>query len=359
MPWLHGRTYWCHVHRSDASRVRRPLGTADLPLARDIERMLRHLRERREWAILHAIAAETITAGAVYDAWSEGAEAMRAVAARLADVDLNSLIEGWKSWAARRASPQTVAKYERQLRRIVSAGAPFPASRFTRRELSIALDRLGRSGSTARRHHAAWSSFGNYLVERQVIEANPLRQVRAPKANDPRELYLSPRDVRRLSEVQPRPYDALAALREGAAAELGVALAARVGDIDKRRRLFHARGTKNAWRDRFVQIEEWAWPLILRACGRKALSAALFEGATEERARAAHRRALKTLGLDPGYRMHDARHSYAVMRVKRGDNVVEIAHDLGHRDATMVLKVYGKYAPKEAELRRRAVRIAR
>jgi len=252
-----------------------------------------------------------------------------------------------------------VAKYERQLRRLISAGDPFPASRFTRRELSRSLDALGKRGSTARRHHAAWSSFGNYLVEREIIDANPLRQIRALKANGARELYLSPRDVRRLVAAQPRPSDALAALREGAGVELGVALAARVAVVEKRRQLFHARGTKNPWRDRLFRVEDWAGPLILHACGRRPLTAALFEGATEERARAAHRRAIKALGFDGGYRMHDAQHSYALMRVERGDNVVEIARDLGHRDATMVLKIYGKYAPKEAKLRRGAPRVAR
>jgi integrase len=75
------------------------------------------------------------------------------------------------------------------------------------------------------------------------------------------------------------------------------------------------------------------------------------EGVTWAHAHAAHTRALAALGLDPRYRIHDARRSYAVMRVKRGDNPVEIAYALGHRDTTMVFRVYAKYRPTDAELR--------
>jgi hypothetical protein len=127
------------------------------------------------------------------------------------------------------------------------------------------------------------------------------------------------RDARRLVAGQPEPYRALAALHEGAGVELGVALAAQVEDVDRRTHPFHARGTKNAWRDRFVRIEDWAWPYILEACGRKSAGRRLFEGATEARARPSHRRAVMELQLDARYRIHDARHSYTVMRLKRGE----------------------------------------
>ncbi len=65
-----------------------------------------------------------------------------------------------------------------------------------------------------------------------------------------------------------------------------------------------------------------------------------------------HREAVKALKLDPGYRLHDCRHSYAVRQMQAGVDPTLIAHNLGHKDAFMVLKVYGKYRPTARDLAR-------
>lgn len=60
---------------------------------------------------------------------------------------------------------------------------------------------------------------------------------------------------------------------------------------------------------------------------------------------------MKALGLPAGYAMHDARHSYAVRWMKDGANPQDIANNLGHRDASQVIKCYGKYRHSLADLR--------
>ena len=62
------------------------------------------------------------------------------------------------------------------------------------------------------------------------------------------------------------------------------------------------------------------------------------------------------LGLE-GYRLHDARHHWAVRMARAGAPFELIARQLGHRDVAMVAKVYGRFKP-DTEERDRWERIA-
>lgn len=59
-----------------------------------------------------------------------------------------------------------------------------------------------------------------------------------------------------------------------------------------------------------------------------------------------HRRICKLLGLGD-YQLRDSRHSWAVRAAKAGTPAEIIARQLGHVDATMVLKVYGRFMPSQ------------
>jgi len=43
-------------------------------------------------------------------------------------------------------------------------------------------------------------------------------------------------------------------------------------------------------------------------------------------------------------RIHDMRHAYATLRLSKGDNIVDVANQLGD-DVTVVLKVYAHWMP--------------
>lgn len=357
MAHLRGKTYWGRVKHRDGESRRVSLNTKDRILAKTLVAMLDQLRAQREWQILDRIARHTLTVGEVYDHWRKGDEGVNELKDSFSDVDLNQHVEGWTAWAQRRAGKSTVEKYTSQLRQLIPEGKPFKRSQFSRRHISATLASLKCSGSTARRHHAAWSSFANYLVEMEVISANPLRSIRAPTPNPPKELYLALADCLRLVEAQPLPYRALAALREGAGVEISPALAVRRRDVDEEQHTVHVHGTKNTWRDRIVMVDDWAWPFFAAALKNKLPDAFLFveesgEQATYPQARAEHKAALRALGLNPKYTMHDARHSFAVRWMKEGRDPQLIANNLGHRDASMVLRIYGKYRPKPSDYRR-------
>jgi len=358
MSWRHGRSYWAWVSLRDGSRVRRSLESSDRATAREIEKMLETLHARREWLLIEAAAFGPSNVGELYDYWRRGDGGLDELRAKLGDVNLSEHVEAWAGWAKRRANERTVEDYRKQLRVLMPEGAAFPRSMFTRRHISEALGKLTCSGSTARRYLAAWSSFGSYLVEQELLDANPIRSVKAPRNNPPREVWLPLEVVVRLVDGQPEPFRALAALREGAGVEISAALRVRRRDVDLRRSVVQVTGTKNAWRARPVLVDEWARKRLAAyiAARRFTPDAPLFQGATERQAWGVQKEAVAALKLQPGYRLHDARHSYAVRKMKEGADPQVIANNLGHKDTTMLWKVYGKYRPTMHDLARERMR---
>ena len=358
MTWVHGRTYWTWVHLADGTRVRRSLNTRDKGVAREIEHMLDILEGRRDWQLIEAATFGPLSIGEVFDFWNRGPDALAELRARLGDIDLTTYVESWEKWARRRANARTVEDYRKQLRVLMPDGIPFLRSTFTRRRVSEALAALECSGSTARRYLAAWSSFASFLLENETLEANPVRSVKAPRENPARETWLELADVVRLVDAQPEPFRALGALREGAGVEISAALRVRRRDVDTARAVVHVSGTKNQWRSRPVLVEEWAMERIEAFLAERSLTpeAPIFPGVTQRQAWGVQKDALKALALDPGYRLHDARHSYAVRKMKEGEDPQLIANNLGHKDTAMLWRVYGKYRPTTHDLARARMR---
>jgi len=46
-------------------------------------------------------------------------------------------------------------------------------------------------------------------------------------------------------------------------------------------------------------------------------------------------------------RIHDLRHTYATLRVAKGDNIVDVSNQLGHHDPGFTLKRYAHWMPGE------------
>jgi integrase len=49
-------------------------------------------------------------------------------------------------------------------------------------------------------------------------------------------------------------------------------------------------------------------------------------------------------------RIHDLRHTYASLRVNKGDNILDVSRQLGHSDAGFTLKVYAHWMPGEHQI---------
>ena len=44
-------------------------------------------------------------------------------------------------------------------------------------------------------------------------------------------------------------------------------------------------------------------------------------------------------------RIHDLRHTYATLRLAKGDNIIDVSKQLGHASVKMTLDVYAHWVP--------------
>jgi integrase len=330
--------------------VKRSTGTADRSTARAMDRMIEELgpRGRRDWWALDLLASKRLTVAELYD-WFR-ANDLDGLRVHLDDVDLEPYVAEWRARLTDRVAEETAEKYELYVRSLIIAGMPFPRSRFTLDVIDLWLGAYPAGRSTKRKAHTAMSVFAQELVRRRVLAVNPLRQVAMPRAAGPRLRYIDVAEMQRLADAQIEPHRTLSALLGGSGIELSVALALVRRDVDVQRREIRAAGTKTHCRDRIVRVAEWAWPYVERHIAKMLPNAPLFPGLDRFHASDVHRETCAA--LDPAiedYQLRDQRHSYAVRAARAGTPAELIARQLGHVNAVLVLKVYGRFMPSQQE----------
>ena len=322
--------------------VKRSTGTDDKPTARAMGRMVEALHHAREWDLLTAIATGTLTLGQVFDAHRVGD--LDGLRARRADTDLTEHLDGWTQWLATRVTTRTGAEYVAQLRTIMPDDAPFLRSCLAGPVVTRWLTALEVTGATQRHYFAALQSFVKYLRQLGVVTDNPTADVTLPRAGRPRGVFLELPSVLQLVEGSAQPFKAVLALAYGAGIEISAILSLVEDDVDRARKATRARGTKAWTRDRISYIADWAWPHTEQHLETVLPGERLFRGMDRWQAGDHHRERCRVLGL-VGYRLHDSRHHWAVEQLRAGTPVELVARQLGHRDAVMALKVYGRFIP--------------
>lgn len=312
-------------------------GTDDAETAGEVETFVRWLRRKRKWIVLQALVDKRLPLGRTFDAHEAGT--LDDLVETLAAVDLDPLVDEWK----KRAIP----KYVRQVRRMIPEGQRFPASDFRKATVSAFLAGLDCADPTRNRYRAALSVFAKWLVEREVIETNPVRDVEGFTEHEPRMVWMTWEKAQAVCDAAEEPYRSLLAVVMGTGAEVSTMLVLDRADVDLDAKTVHLGGTKTRWRNRVARIEPWALPYLRRAV-QGIVAGPVFPDATEARVRAALKKAQQAVGLS-GHRTHDLRHTYAVNALKKGYKPAVVAYQLGHKDATMVTKVYGRYIPDESD----------
>jgi integrase len=366
-PFLRGNVWWARIPRLDAAPVQRALdvvGKEHRDTARQVCDFLRWLRGRRESWLLDQLATGGIAVGAAYTAYGENRLDQFIVDARdgVKDADLEPFVAKWQRELERRKkpNPDTRAKYLRQVRTLIPAGQPFRRSQFTKQRIREWLS--GLAGQT-NRHRAALSSFGQFLMLEDVLPTNPVRQVPMVTEASPRTLHLTADDAKRLVAALDESYRPLHALMLATGMEVSAALAVRRRDVDFKARTVFARGTKRASRERTCHVYErwdWAWQLVSLHVTAAAIlpDAKIFPHLTGDASLDALRSALKATKLDESYRQHDHRHTWAVQAIRDGIDDHAIAYQLGHANAGMLRRVYGRYRPDRSDFDRNATHSA-
>ena len=364
--YLRGRRYWVGVPTRSGRWIKRTTGSSEKSIARAMSRMLDELgpRGRREWKLLDAVASNALEVASLFDAYRT--DSLNELRRQLDDADLEPRVREWIDSIAARVAPDTREHYELYVRSLIPAGVRFPKSTLSYSTIVAWLSspKLGSrefargngktvvtkgvGPSTRRKYHAALSGFCEYVRAIGLLERNPMRDIKAPRASAARMSYQPLDIVRALSEAQAEPYRNLCLLLHATGLEVSVALALKKRDFDMMRREVRARGTKTKARDRIAIVDEWAWRDIERFVRQLLPNAPLYPNVNRWTASDMHRRACATLGVED-YQLKDARHSYAVRAIRAGAPFEHVAEQLGHADTTMVVRVYGRFRPSEAE----------
>jgi integrase len=337
-PWI------IRIQNRSGDVVRVSTGTPDKDTASAVEAMvLRFKREHRHEAI-EAIVSKKLSLVDAFVAYTT--DRLPEVLAALRDADLNPLVTEWERQGAN-------PRYVMQVRNLIKPGERFPASHFRRKTVSVFLAALPVSGSTRNRYKAALSVFAKWLVEREVIETNPVRDVKSAKPNPARMVWLERKDAKRLIDALPEPYKALEALMAGTGMEWSAIENTRRSDVDTKTRTIHAQGTKNTHRNRKVRVtEDWTWPIIQRHLKGLLPTAPLFS-VKHDIALDVHHEAARAIGL-PKSTLHDWRHTYAVNALKDGVSPAVVKRQLGHApNSTVVERVYGVWIVDESDYQKR------
>ncbi len=228
--------------------VERGVRVPDLPLPQN------ELEGRGERAVLDAVADRRRS---LLDVFASDRDDARQAEFKVAldDTDIEPLVATWHAGLVREGSG-SAEKYLAQVRTFIAEGERFPRSRFRRKAIAQHLAGLGPSGSTSNRYRSALMQFGRWLVEREVLEFNPVRDLRAARENPPRMTYYSPSEVRTLIERLEPPHQAFEAIMAGTGMELQAVLGLRRRDVDFDAHTVHARGGKTEWRDRVCLVTE-------------------------------------------------------------------------------------------------------
>lgn len=355
-PFLRGNVWWARVPRIGGDSVSRSLGVTgkeNRDVADNLGEFLAWLRKRQEAWLLDQIAGNKTTVPLAYRAWVANRlpEFIAELRDGIKDVDVEPFVAKWVRELERRKRPNadTRAKYAKQVRAFIPEGVPFPRSKFTKQAVRDFLG--GLEIGQPNRYRAALSSFAKFLVFEDVLPLNVVQQVPMAKEAEPRTLHLDQEQARRLLDALPAPYKALHALMLATGMEWSAAVAVRPEDIGDRQ--VYAAGTKRQHRRRTVGVYDrwlWAWDVFLAEAKPGLLTAGrIFAGVDQDKSHRALKRALALAALDHDYTTHDHRHTWAVQAIRDRLPLPMIAHNLGHRDSSMLLKVYGRYAPTGAD----------
>lgn len=348
-PYQRGRVWWGRVHDATGGVHRVSLKTTDRDTAKRLEGMLQALGDQHRWLTLSAVHRGEMSLGEAWEAYSRNA--IPALERELADgtraVDLSPLVSEWGKAMARRGRPaeSLQRRYLMQVRRLMPVDKPYLKRDFTTAKLSAWLH--GLDVGQPNRYQAALSRFARFLIERGILDVNPLGSVERAKESDPKVVAMWPEDVDRLLAALPdkdRPWHAL---MSATGAEWGAIARARVRDFDPDALTFRAHGTKRATRDRLVSVRPGPAVGLMRSHVRRLNAlpdAPLFPALTGSRT-ALDRLAAACAAVNvPRITIHDWRHIFAVQAVRDGVPYHIIAHQLGHANTVMVQRVYGRFA---------------
>lgn len=232
-----------------------------------------------------------------------------------------------------------------------------------------------RSTATVAKVRTVLRSVFDEAVDHEWIPTNPVAGIRVPQGRKGSDVVEpdaipTPVEVQSIIDATDAHWRPLVQLLAWTGIRIGEAAGLRVGDVDlqsgtlrvERSRARATRGVSGKpshWYDKRPKTDAGARTLRLPApvvellrplVVNRAPGEPLFVGPRGARLdpngfrNRVWAKALRAAGLD-GYTPHDLRHFTASTLIGEGCNAVEVAHWLGHADATTTLRIYAKCLP--------------
>lgn len=258
------------------------------------------------------------------------------------------LLDAFLEWAGKNKAPRTYAWYKENIQRFVdSIPASLTIAELKPYHVTCAMDAYPHwSNNTRHDFISAVKRAFNWALDEEIIDRSPLARMKKP-AREAREAALSPAEYAQVIEAvkEPRFRDLLeVAWETGARPQELRRIEARFLDMEGTRIVFPPRQAKGKKHYRTIYLTERAREVLARLAEAHPEGPLLLNSEsnpwTKDAINCAFCRLEKKIGKK--HHMGAFRKGYATEALKAGIDTVTVAHLLGHRDPSMVSRVYGQ-----------------
>jgi integrase len=258
------------------------------------------------------------------------------------------LLDTFLEWARKNKAPRTYAWYRENIQRFVSAiPATLTIAELKPYHVTCAMDAWPHWGNNTRHDFiSAVKRAFNWALDEEIIDRSPLARMKKP-AREAREMALSPAEYAQVVDAVKEPSfrDLLeVAWETGARPQELRKLDARFLEVETGRIVFPPKQAKGKKHYRTIYLTEKARRIIARLAEANPTGPLLLNSEgnpwTKDAINCAFSRLEKKLGRK--FHIGAFRKGYATEALKAGVDTVTVAHLLGHRDPSMISRVYGQ-----------------
>jgi integrase len=258
------------------------------------------------------------------------------------------LLDTFLEWARKNKAPHTYRWYKQYIQLFVDAiPATLTIAELKPYHVTCAMDAHPNWGNNSRHDFiSAVKRAFNWALDEELIDRSPLARMKKP-AREAGETVLSPAEYATVIKAvtEPRFHDLLEfAWETGARPQELRKVEARFLDLESSRIVFPPKQAKGKKYYRTIYLTDRARRIATRLAeenpGGPLLRNSEGNSWTKDAINCAFTRLEKKIGRK--YHIGAFRKGYATEALKAGLDTVTVAHLLGHRDPSMVSKVYGQ-----------------
>jgi integrase len=258
------------------------------------------------------------------------------------------LLDAFLEWVHKNKAPRTYTWYKENIQRFIdSIPAALTIAELKPYHVTSAMDAYPHwSNNTRHDFIAAVKRAFNWALDEEIIDRSPLSRMKKP-AREAREAALSPAEYAQVIEAVKEPHfrDLLeVAWETGARPQELRRIEARFLDLESSRIVFPPKQAKGKKHYRTIYLTQHARKILARLAEAHPAGPLLLNSEghpwTKDAINCAFCRLEKRIGKK--HHMGAFRKGYATEALKAGIDTVTLAHLLGHRDPSMISKVYGQ-----------------